>query len=98
VVSPVLWSRNIRRLDAVALTHAHSDHMGGMPSVLRNFRPRVLWVGSNPDIPAYEALLAEAQELGIPIESMAAGSTLLWRRTGRSAGSAVDYPQARRQQ
>jgi competence protein ComEC len=74
VVSPVLWSRNIRRLDAVALTHAHSDHMGGMPSVLRNFRPRVLWVGTNPDTPAYDALLAEAQGLGIPIESMAAGS------------------------
>jgi competence protein ComEC len=74
VVSPVLWSRNIRRLDAVALTHAHSDHMGGMPSVLRNFRPRVLWVGTNPEIPAYDALLAEARGLDIPIESMAAGS------------------------
>jgi competence protein ComEC len=74
VVSPVLWSRNIRRLDAVALTHAHSDHMGGMPSVLRNFRPRVLWVGTNPDIPAYRALLAEAQRLNIPVEAMAAGS------------------------
>ena len=85
VVSPVLWSRNIRRLDAVALSHAHSDHMGGMPSVLRNFRPRVLWVGTNPDIPAYDALLAEARALDIPIESMAAGSAfLLWRYAGRS--------------
>src|SRR5450631_1698082 len=29
VVSEVLWSRGIRRLDVVALSHAHSDHMGG---------------------------------------------------------------------
>lgn len=75
VVSPVLWSRNIRRLDAVALSHAHSDHMGGMPSILRNFRPRVLWVGTNPEIPAYEALLSEATRLDIPVEAMAAGSS-----------------------
>ncbi len=45
------WSRRScgraisARLDAVALTHAHSDHMGGMSSVLRNFRPRVLLGG-----------------------------------------------------
>jgi competence protein ComEC len=76
VVSPVLWSRNIRRLDAVALSHAHGDHMGGMVAILQNFRPRVLWVGNNPDIPAYTALLEEARRLDIPVQSMEAGDHL----------------------
>ena len=76
VVSPYLWSRGLDRLDAVALTHAHSDHMGGMPAILRNFHPRELWVGNNPPIPAYQALLAEAASLGIQVRSFAAGDTL----------------------
>ena len=50
VVSPYLWSRGFRRLDAVAISHAHTDHMGGMPSVIANFQPRELWYGvESPD-------------------------------------------------
>jgi competence protein ComEC len=45
VVSPYLWSRGIRHLDAVAISHAHTDHMGGMRSVIANFQPRELWYG-----------------------------------------------------
>lgn len=76
VVSPVLWAHGIRRLDVVALTHAHSDHMGGLPAVLRNFHPRELWVGNNPPIPAYEALLREAASLHVRVRSFHAGDAL----------------------
>jgi competence protein ComEC len=76
VVSPALWSRGIRHLDAVALTHAHSDHMGGLPAILRNFHPAELWVGSNPRFGAYNALLDEAAELHIRLRSLRAGDAL----------------------
>ncbi len=76
VVAPALWARGIRRLDVVALSHAHSDHMGGLASVLRNFQPRELWVGNNPPVPPYLALLDEAGQLGIRIRSLRAGDAL----------------------
>jgi competence protein ComEC len=79
VVSPYLWSRQIRRLDVIALSHAHSDHMGGMPAALRNFRPRELWVAVDPNSAAYRALLAEAVSLGIRIRHLRAGDRIPWQ-------------------
>jgi competence protein ComEC len=78
VVSPYLWSRRFRRLDVIALSHAHSDHMGGMPAVMRNFRPRELWVSIDPNSDAYRALLVEAAQLGVVVRHFYAGDRVSW--------------------
>ncbi len=67
VVSPYLWARGISRLDVVAITHGHSDHIGGMHSVLNNFRPRELWVGALPPTTSIRALLDYARTLGVKV-------------------------------
>jgi competence protein ComEC len=81
VVSPYLWSRRFRRLDVLALSHAHSDHMGGMPAILRNFRPHELWVSIDPNSDAYRSLLQEAKDLGVTVRHFYAGDQLAWGGT-----------------
>ena len=65
VVSPYLWQRGVQRLDAVAFSHSHSDHMEGMTAILRNFHPAELWYA--PNYPSHEvrALMDAADRLHI---------------------------------
>jgi competence protein ComEC len=78
VVSPFLWSHGLKRIDTVVITHAHEDHLGGMPAVLRNFRIGELWVGRDEDTPAYQRVLAEAKSRNVPVMHRRRGDNFDW--------------------
>lgn len=73
VVSPYLWNRGIQHLDIVAMTHAHTDHVGGLPAILDNFRPREIWTGAVPTGNEWTPIRDEAEKLHIPIHQLHRG-------------------------
>ncbi len=81
VVSPYLWWRGLEHLDVVVLTHAHGDHIGGLPRVLQNFHPAELWVGVNPETPALDQLYQAASANHVSVRNHTAGEVFDWSGT-----------------
>ncbi len=75
VVSPYLWSRGLKHIDVVALTHAHEDHLGGLPAIFENFRVGEFWVGRDIQSAAYRQVLAAARAHGVLIRHLKQGDT-----------------------
>jgi competence protein ComEC len=67
VTSSYLWNRGIERLDAVAFSHAHSDHLQGMRAVIANFRPKELWMGAEADNALTRGVEQACREYGVTI-------------------------------
>jgi len=76
VVAPYLWNRGVRTLEAVILTHAHQDHMGGLGFILDNFEVKEFWFGNSTVGPDLHDLLKKAAARGLKIRAFQAGDTL----------------------
>ena len=81
VVSTYLWSRSIKRLDLVAVSHLHDDHAGGIPAVLRNFHPREVWTGHLPNTHQATRLRELAHQAGAGVRTMAGGNRFTYGLT-----------------
>ena len=73
VVSPYLWTRSVRKLDVVALTHAHDDHARGLPAIIENFHPAELWTVATPQSEAWSEVQAKSAAEKVKIVAMQAG-------------------------
>ena len=71
VIAPYLWDRGIRRVDVIALSHAHEDHAGGLPALIADFRPREVWTGATPEDEVWKRVRDAASRAGAPIRPLA---------------------------
>jgi competence protein ComEC len=78
IVEPFLRARGISRLDVVALSHPHPDHLNGLFRILARFPVGAFWSsGDDGRNPEYRRLVALAVARGVPapeVRPMALGA------------------------
>jgi len=90
VLVPFFERRGIDHLDAVVLSHAHSDHLGGVSAVLEALRVDRLLVASD-EAPGRvaESMFESARQRGTVLEKLTRGSIV---RIGQSVRLYVLHP------
>ena len=74
VVAPYLWSLGLHHIDAVLLTHAHNDHLGGLTTVVKDFKPDEVWLTRTlPAEPPMLAFLRAVRGEGARVHRLDAG-------------------------
>ena len=76
VVSPYLWSRSIRRLDVLAITHSDADHFAGVPALLENFAMGEIWLSRTAFGDEHRDWIDTVTARGIAVKSLQQGDRL----------------------
>jgi competence protein ComEC len=79
VVLPYLLDHGGRKLDAVVLTHADYDHIGGLFAIVDSMRVREVWEsGARWERPAYRRMRHAARRRGVGFRPLRAGESFHW--------------------
>jgi competence protein ComEC len=94
VIVPFLRSLGVRRIDAIAISHAHPDHTGGLADVVRAFPVGELWlagpVGGDSGLDAAAAPLAARHTRVVQVGAGAASRAFGEARVDFLAGEASE--------
>ena len=78
VIVPFLRQRGIKELEALVISHDHSDHFSGLGAVIKEFSPRTIWTnGGQVRSPELTALLDLATKHGAVIKVPTVGETMV---------------------
>ncbi len=75
VIAPYLWSKGIKQIDFLILSHAHPDHYGGLIYIMDNFQIREIWLNSRR-IPSAGDFFNKVREKNISIRVLKRGDVL----------------------
>lgn len=76
-ILPHLKAEGIKRLDAVFLSHPHSDHIGGVAELIREIPVDTIYnSGYRYDSNLYQRYLDVADKEGVPVRSLSAGDQI----------------------
>lgn len=73
VVSPFLWRAGMKRVDILVSTHAHSDHIGGLCSIARNFKVGEVWEAAAPGDDPWYARFRRSLPPHVPVRRLKEG-------------------------
>lgn len=89
-VSEFLWQEDIRRLDAVIVSHADVDHFNALPEIIKRFTVDEVWISpfmSDDRAPSVETLRAAMQEHDVPVRHVTEGCFTLLNPSDQSDDS-----------
>lgn len=62
IVAPYLWSRKIRTIDSIVLSHPNSDHLNGLTYIAEHFNVKNAWTNGEPSSSKGYGLFVETLE------------------------------------
>lgn len=76
-IAPYLWKKGKARIDYIFATHPDSDHIGGLPFLLENFRVRKIFDnGLSANSQVYRAYKDAISKRRVPFQSLKSGDVI----------------------
>jgi competence protein ComEC len=77
IIAPFLWKQRIRQIDTIIITHPDSDHYSGLPFIVQQFSPQMVYTnGQEMQSGSYHALMELITQRNIAKKQATSGEKL----------------------